>query len=509
MKGSTPNRAQRLLGGWSANLVQLALGMTQQIVLVPIFLHFHSGEMLAAWLAAYAAGNLAYIADLGLQSRVINRFLSFKSSLDDDGRTASYYRSMQQVYFGFSGILILLTFAGAFLVRPSVWLGFHSVTGFDAAFVVMVVAVLLAMPANVTGALYRARGRYGRAVWIVCIAAVVSQLGQVAAIATTSSLIWIALAYSVPFVGAAAFVMFVDAHRLFPFLHRSALRPQWAWRWTAGQFRRAFPFAVAGSTEIALQNLPLLLVSAMVADRMAVAQWGLTRVVAGLVRSLCVQATLPLAAELGHDYAVGAKPALRRLYASGSAFVTLLAATVVSGLLAFWSDFFALWTHSAVPYDGVLAVTLLIGAELVAPAMFALGYGYYSNRGELLARSKGLQIAAFLILSVVLIPRLGALGAAIAIVATDLMVQFGLLAVTVVWQTLERPVSHLLFVAALELVATVFGWALGIGIHFLISWPGLIGFAGRCGLWLAVVALVGSPLLNGRFRTKLVNIIPK
>src|SRR6202012_3400436 len=152
----------------------------------------------------------------------------------------------------------------------------------------------------------------------------------------------------------------------------------------AGQFRRAFPFAVAGSTEIALQNLPVLLVSAMVADRVAVAQWGLTRVMAGLVRALCLQATLPLAAELGHDRAIGAKDALRRLYARGSALVTLLASLVVSGLLGFWEDFFALWTHGAIPYDVPLTLTLLIGAQIVAPAILASGYGYYSDRGELL-----------------------------------------------------------------------------------------------------------------------------
>ncbi len=47
--------------------------------------------------------------------------------------------------------------------------------------------------------------------------------------------------------------------------------------------------------------MPVLLVSALVSDRVAVAQWGLTRVVAGLLRMLCIKTTLPLAAELGHD----------------------------------------------------------------------------------------------------------------------------------------------------------------------------------------------------------------
>jgi hypothetical protein len=81
----------------------------------------------------------------------------------------------------------------------------------------------------------------------------------------------------------------------------------------------AFPFAIAGATELALTNAPVLLVSAFVSDRIAVAQWGLTRVVAGLIRALCTQAALPLAAELGHDYAIGAREKLQSLYARGSA----------------------------------------------------------------------------------------------------------------------------------------------------------------------------------------------
>ena len=184
---------------------------------------------------------------------------------------------------------------------------------------------------------------------------------------------------------------------------------------------------IAGGTELALQNLPMLLVSAFVIDRVAVAQWGLTRVVAGLVRALCTQATLPLAAELGHDHAVGAKERLRLLYARGSVFVTVLASIVISGLLPFWPDFFALWTHGSIPYDPLLTMTLLIGTGVVAPSILALGFANYSNRGDLLARTKGLQLAVFLVLSIVLTPPMGPLGAAIAIVASDVLVQFGLL----------------------------------------------------------------------------------
>jgi O-antigen/teichoic acid export membrane protein len=287
------------------------------------------------------------------------------------------------------------------------------------------------------------------------------------------------------------------------------VRTKHTWPWIIGQFRKAVPFAVAGATELALLNLPVLLVSALVADRVAVAQWGLTRVVAGLLRGLCIQTTLPLAAELGHDYAVGLKEQLRSLYARGSVFVTVLASVVVSGLLPFWQDFFALWTHGAVPYDPLLAVTLLIGTCAVAPSILALGYANYSNRGDLLVRTKGLQLVVFLILSVLIIRPMGPLGAAIAVVASDLLIQFGLLGVIIIKQTLQRPFRHVAFLAAIMILVTSGGWALGIIIRLWLPGTGLARFAGECTLWLIVVALVASPIMRGGFRNRLIAAIPR
>ena len=252
-----------------------------------------------------------------------------------------------------------------------------------------------------------------------------------------------------------------------------------------------------------------LLVSALVSDRMAVAQWGLTRVVAGLLRALCLQTTLPLAAELGHDHATGARERLRSLYARGSMFVTLLASVVVAALLPFWQDFFALWTHGSVPYDGQLAITLLIGTGIGAPALLAMNYAVYSDRGGLLVRTKGLQLAVFLVLSLLLIPRFGPLGAAIAIVASDLLIQSGLLALTIIRQTLQHPFRHILLLATVMAAVTFAGWALGIAIHSAIPRTGPMGFAAECGIWLALVAIAASPLLHRPFREWLIAAIPR
>ena len=504
---SGPSRARRLLAGWSANLFQTILGVTQQVALVPVFLHFWSSNVLAAWLVIYAVGNLALIADSGLQFRAINRFLAFRSSVDCDGRTARFYAAMLRVYQGLAGLLLVLLLAGTQLVSPSAVLGFSAISNFDMAFVVMTAGMLLTLPSGLVSGLYRARGLYGRAVGLQSWGLLAGQLGQLVAIIATGSLLAVTIAYVSTQVLTAVYFLAINAPRLFPFLR--GVRASHSWLWMIGQFGKAAPFAVAGATELVLLNLPVLLVSVFVTDRVAVAQWGLTRVVAGLLRALCIQTTLPLAAELGHDHAVGLKDRLRSLYARGSVFVTVLASIVVSGLLPFWPDFFALWTRGAVPYDPSLTITLLIGTSAVAPSILALGYANYSNRGDLLVRTKGLQLAIFLALSVLLIRPLGPLGAAIAVVASDLLIQFGLLGVIIIGQTLRQPFRHVAFLAAVMVVVTTAGWALGTVIRSWVPGAGLFRFACECTLWLIVIALVASPMLRADFRSRLIAAIPR
>ena len=505
---SAPSRARRLVAGWSANFVQMILATTQQIILIPVFLHFWNSDLLAAWLVIYAAGNLVLIADSGLHARTINRFLALKSGVDCDGRTADFYGAMQRIYLGFAGALVVLLLVGTRLFPPSAVLGFQAISNFDAAFVVMTIGMLLTLPSNLVSGLYRARGLYGRVVRLQNWGMLASQLGQLVAIVVTGSLLGVSIAFVAAQVFITAFLLAIDAPRFFPFLRRPP-RVKHSWLWIIGQFRKGIPFAVAGAVEIVLQFLPTLLLSALVSDRVAVAQWGLTRIAAGLLRTLCVQVTLPLAAELGHDYALGLNEQLRSLYARGSVFVTLLASLVVSGLLPFWQDFFALWTRGAIPYDGLLTITLLVGTAVVAPSILALGYANYSNRGNLLVRIKGLQLAVFLVLSVVLIQPWGPLGAAIAVVASDLLVQFGLLGLIIIRQTLQRPFWHIAFLAAVTIGVTLAGWALGTIIRSWMPGTGLLRFTGECALWLVVVALVAAPLANGDLRNRLIAAIPR
>src|SRR5436305_3627858 len=121
----------------------------------------------------------------------------------------------------------------------------------------MTAGMLLTGPANLVSGLYRTRGLYGRAVRLQSFAMLAGQLGQLAAILGTGSLLAVTVAYVAAQLLIAIYLLALDANSLFPFLR--GMRARASWRWNVGQFGKAFPFAVANATEVVLLNLPVLL----------------------------------------------------------------------------------------------------------------------------------------------------------------------------------------------------------------------------------------------------------
>jgi O-antigen/teichoic acid export membrane protein len=501
------SRARRIFGGWSANVIQVLLALTQQIVLIPLFLKFWSSDTLSAWLTIFAAGSLVLAADGGLHAWSLNRFLAFKSRSDCDRRTSRYYGAVFQLFVWFTTLFALLLLVMFGLVSPARMLGFRAEQGFDLPFAIMTLGMVFTLPMNLAGALFRARGLYGRIVTVQAWGTAFGQLAQIIGVIATGSLLVVVIAYVAGQIATSLYVLFVDVRRQFPFVEN--FRQRISWRWSVAQFVGAFPFAVMNFAEAGLTYISVLLIGVFVSDRIAIAQWGLTRTIVGLLKGLCYQMALPLAAELGHDHAIGARDSLQRLYARGSVVLTLFASATTSGALVFWSDFFAIWTHGSIPFDATLATTLLLGMCVGAPAILALSYANYSNRGPLLLWTKSLQLAIFLFLSVLLIPRLGPLGAAIALVSSDLIAQVGVLFIIIVGETLRHPIRHTLFLIAMMVTIVAGGAAIGAMIRHFLPGSGVMHFLVECMLWLVAAALLASPLAKKTLRDRLAKAIPR
>ena len=215
----------------------MILGVTQQVALVPVFLHFWTSEVLAAWLVIYAVGNLVLIADCGLAvscdqpvSRLqIERRLRWpdRAFLCGDAADLSGACGISRRAVGGRRLV-------CFPVRCV--LGFQAIPGFDAAFIVMTAGMLLTLPSNLVSGLYRARGLYGRAVRLQNWGMLVAQLGQLVAIVATGSLLAVTIAYVATQLLTAVYFLAIDAPRLFPFLR--GVRAKHSWPWIIGQFRK-------------------------------------------------------------------------------------------------------------------------------------------------------------------------------------------------------------------------------------------------------------------------------
>lgn len=507
MTSFTSSRARRIFGGWSANVAGLVLALTQQIVLIPLFLKYWTGETLSAWLAIFAAGMLVLTLDAGLHAWSLNRFLQFKPLADCERRTDRFYGAMLRLYAGYSALLMLAMLVLSAAFAPSRVLGFSSEPGFDLSFAVMAFGMVLTIPSNLVTALYRARGLYGRIGGLQALGLFIGQIGQIIGIVVTGSLLTVTVAFVAGQVAVAIFLAVIDVRRQFPFLGR--FRGRISLHWALAQLFGALPFSVTNFVELGLSYLSVLLIGFFVTDRIAIAQWSLTRTIVNLLRQVSYQTTLPVAAELGHDHAIGARDSLQRLYVRGSVILVLVAAAATSGALAFWRDFFAIWTHGAIPYDPILTVTLLLGTCLATPALLAMSYANYSNRGPLLLRAKSAQLVLFVSLALLLIPRSGPLGAAIAMIASELIAQSAFLAVVVVGETLRRPVRYALMLAAMMAVIVAAGAALGEAIGHLVPGGGLVHFVAECAIWLAAIAIFSAPLLRAQLREQLLSVLSR
>jgi len=482
------------------------LALTQQIVLIPFFLRHLGHETLSAWLTIFAAGGLVQAADPGLHAWSLNRFLLLKSRADADRRTRRYFAGVLLLFIGVAAGLIAIIGILLMLVNPANVLGFRNEPEFDLALAVVTLGLAITLPVNLASALYRARGLYGRVVAVQAWGTAIGQVAQVIAVLLTGDLLMVALAFAAGQVGVSAFILLSDLKRNFPFLR--GLPQRVSGGWVRAQFAGAFPFGVMNFAEVGMAYLSVLLVGALVSDRAAIAQWVLTRTVANFLRGLCYQFSLPIAAELGHDHALGARDSLRALYAKGLFVVTFTVSLIAGGLLSFWREFFELWTAGAIPYDAKLALVLIGGTCLVTPATFAMSYASYSNRGTLLLWTKSLQIVIFFSLSAFLIPALGPLGAAISLTAGDVLAQLGVLFSVLLVQTAKNPVRLTVLLFGMMVAVVASGSIMGEAARYVIPGTGFITLTLQCIFWLAGMALIGAPLARSHVRNQLIQWIP-
>ena len=410
----------RLVAGTAGKGLTLAVSIGEQFLLVPVFLLFWGAELYGDWLALLAAAGFLVLLDLGLQTYYANAMQIAVAR----GDAARFTRLLHQA-FGVYGAILAgaapLVLAAILLAPWQDWLNLGGRAAPDARLVLALVAahMLIALPFGVLVSVYRAYGRFataimvGNAVRLLLIGAVAAALwagGGIAGVAVVyiavSAISWAA----------------VTAHqkRLFPGLRYGFALPGGVALRDAATIAPLYgliPVAMALTVQGAV-----VLVAALGAAGSAVATYTTLRTLAGAARLASDQITQVTGVEMARQYAQDDGAALTRLYDFTARLTGGLSGALGGLIAAVAAPFLALWTLGRIDFDGNILWPLLAAGALSGPSLAAASLLHCINRPRGMAAAHLGAGVVVVVLAALLIPRLGAAGAAWGVLAAELCI---------------------------------------------------------------------------------------
>ncbi|MBI1748423.1 MAG: lipopolysaccharide biosynthesis protein [Acidobacteria bacterium] len=409
----------RVSKGVGALFLNSAVNVLGQISLVPIALVAWGAARYGEWVALTGLVILVKLADLGLQTFVVNR-LCASYARNEREEMHSVLHSALRVQLPLVGIVLLLLAAGLWLAPLDRILRVHSIAGFELAALVLLVAfeVLIAAPMGVIIGLYRATGRFPRSAMIGACQQFLLVGLTLALVAGRASFLSLALARVGVVLLGAGWVIY-DLGHLYPWLR---LWPSLgAWRegvamMGPGLFFLLIPLADYLSAQFTLLVIQKTLSSGEV-SRLATHRTLVN--VAPMVSNLLMYAMWP---ELTALYAREESSRLVRVQRSLARLNVWLVGAVIFGMLPLIPWIYPAWTAGQLALDS-WTLTFLITRTLL--------WGMWNaNLVALLATNRhkratlGLLGSALITsaLAMILVPIMGMRGAALAALLGDLCV---------------------------------------------------------------------------------------
>lgn len=411
---------RRLLVGWANKLVGLGINFGEQFLLVPVFLIFWGPALYGDWLVLFSAAGMIALVDFGLQTYYAN---AFQMALSRGNRTA-FSRLLHQasaLYAVLLGCILLVIAVAAYAGRWQDWLNLQSVeAGTAAATLLLLMVFFLAnIPLGAVMAIYRAHGHFATGVMVANI----SRLVLVAAVALT---LW---AGGDLYAMAAIYFAVLTGHWIAVTAHQrrryGTLRHGLAWpdRDARRELLKVAPlYAIVPAAMMLTIHGTIVLISALAAAGQAVVAFTTLRTLTGVARQAMDQLLQVTGAEFARQFAQDDTRALATLYD----FVGRLAGGVcgaLAGLIALIAPpFLTLWTIGKVPFDPAIFWPLLATAGLVGPSIAGYAVLHCVNRPQGMAGAYAVSGGLTLALCLILIPRMGAAGAAWAVLIAEVAV---------------------------------------------------------------------------------------
>jgi O-antigen/teichoic acid export membrane protein len=410
----------RLLAGFSAQGLAIAVRLVQQIVMVPIFLGAWSTALYQDWLILTAATGFLGLLDLGLHNYLASRLLVTWSQ----GAREDFHRTFH-IGLGLYAVILVLAAAPvvvlAWAATAFSWLEFGGASPSAAmgAILGMAAYTLIAMPEGMVISVYWARGDVARGVNFATFGALFDTTAAGIALWLGAPPAIVALVYA----GAVCFVwlcLWFDQTRRYPDLRYRLIRP--SRRDLAELIPKAADYLAIPLAQSALVQGSVIILGAIAgtAAGAPVVVFATLRTLANLVRQAVNQTGQVASAEMTRLHAAGDRDQLGRLYLASARLLGGAGGLMAGAVLAVAPSFLAIWTLGKVGYDAWVFTAFLCGIVLTLPGQLAALVLFVSNQPRALMACTVAQAVVGTLLSLPAAQFWGAAGVAWVLALTEI-----------------------------------------------------------------------------------------
>ena len=396
--------------GWLSKGMGITITFSEQILLVPVFLVLWGPDRYGDWLVLLSTAGFVALLDMGLQTYYANAMQEALSQ----GRQDTFRRLFHQGTALYATIicasLSLIVLAGN-SVPGTNWLNLNVTTTGLAENVLLILALyfLMSLPFGMANALYRAHGHFATSIMVGNLVRLTLLSGVALAIWTGADMVTLGLVY-IAAIMASWVAMTCHQRQRYPELSYGVSWPD------SNALKDLFSVAplypVIQAAMLVTTHATILLISTLASAGKAVVMYATMRTLTAVTRMVLDQIMHVTGVEIARQFAEGDQTALTTLYN----FVARLAGGIcgtLAGLIAIIGPpFLAIWTIGRVPFDANIFWPLLGTAGLAGPSVAGVSVLLFINRPSGMARAYAISGFVTLCLCLILIPWLGAAGAA-------------------------------------------------------------------------------------------------
>ncbi|MEQ8968462.1 MAG: hypothetical protein RID91_21770 [Azospirillaceae bacterium] len=404
----------RLLAGFGARGVEIAVQIGQQLVMVSLFIRAWGVGVYEDWLILAAAAMFLSALDFGMQPYFQNLIAMGWARGDKAGVDRIMKVSLGIYATVVVAAIAILGLSTVIVDWPATLRAEAAMTSGEAVVTLMLLCLgaLMMIPHGVVHGLYRARGEYARGVMIGTLFNLVTLIAMALALLAGASPVIVAATQLAGWVFGWAITV-IDLRRRFEGIHFALALPNRTELIETA--RKGSLYMVHPMAQNAINNGPVIILGLLAAGPGGVVTYKVSKTLSGLGRQLVMNLSHVTGVEMSRQRAQGDTVALRRLYMNVARVLGGLSGCMAGIVWVAAGPFIGVWTGGEVAHDGLLFGILLVGIMASVPAQAGMSMFHYTNEPLPMTVAYGGWAAIGLGLCFLLIPPMGPAGAALAL----------------------------------------------------------------------------------------------